>query len=201
MRDWLLFWRYHKDLTIVGQAGNGNQACKLAKELQPDVVLMDIRMPECDGIAATEIIVQENPKIKVLVLTTFDEDELIIKALKAGASGYLLKDTKSDRIAAGIQTILEGGILLGPSAASKVVSHLDVAAAPNTKARSHLEDKLSERKIEVLKLIGIGKTNSEIAETLHISEGTVKNYVSQIFEQLGLRDRVQAALIAQQELL
>jgi DNA-binding NarL/FixJ family response regulator len=192
---------YHKELEIVGRAGDGVEACRLARELKPDVVLMDIRMPNCDGITATETILRDNSAIKILVLTTFDEDDLIIKALKAGASGYLLKDTKSDRIAAGIQTVRDGGFLLGPSAASKVVSHLDLAPARNPAARLQLEDKLSERKIEVLKLIGQGKTNSEISETLHISEGTVKNYVSQIFEQLGVRDRVQAALIAQQELL
>ncbi len=192
---------YHKDLKIVGQASNGLEACALAKELKPDVILMDIRMPECDGITATETILLDNPNIKVLILTTFDEDDLIIKALKAGASGYLLKDTKSERIAAGIRTVLDGGVLLGPSAASKVVSRLDSAQPRESTMRLQLEDKLSDRKIEVLKLIGQGKTNAEIAEAIHISEGTVKNYVSQIFEQLGVRDRVQAALIAQQELL
>ncbi len=192
---------YHENLEIVGQASNGAETCVLAKELKPDVILMDIRMPECDGITATETILRENPSIKVLILTTFDDDELIIKALKAGASGYLLKDTKSDRIAAGIQTVLDGGVLLGPSAASKVVSRLNSAQRRASGKRSHLEGTLSERKIEVLKLVGQGRSNSEIAETLHISEGTVKNYVSQIFEQLGVRDRVQAALIAQKELL
>jgi len=192
---------YHKNLQIVGQASNGFEACQMARDLSPDVILMDIRMPECDGIEATERILSENPCIKVLVLTTFDEDDLIIKALKSGASGYLLKDTKSDRIAAGIQTVYEGGMLLGPAAAAKVVSRLGGGQPRNSALRAELENKLSERKIEVLKLIGQGKTNSEIAETLHITEGTVKNYVSQIFELLGVRDRVQAALIAQQELL
>jgi DNA-binding NarL/FixJ family response regulator len=192
---------YHKNLEIVGQAGDGVEACALARQLLPDVILMDIRMPELDGIAATATILKENPDTKVLVLTTFDEDDLIIQALKAGASGYLLKDTKSDRIAAGIQTVFDGGMLLGPSAGAKMVLRLDTAPPKNTAARSELENKLSERKIEVLKLIGQGKTNTEIAQILHITEGTVKNYVSQIFEQLGVRDRVQAALIAQQELL
>jgi len=193
---------YHKNLEIVGQASNGIEACDKARELNPDVVLMDIRMPECDGIAATEKITRENPAIKILVLTTFDEDDLIVKALKSGASGYLLKDTKSDRIAAGIQTVFDGGMLLGPAAAAKVLSHLNNAPPQrNSALRKELEDKLSERKIEVLKLIGQGKTNTEIADTLHITEGTVKNYVSQIFELLNVRDRVQAALIAQQELL
>jgi len=192
---------YHKELEIVGQASNGTEACSLAKELKPDVILMDIRMPDCDGIAATEAVLRENPNIKVLILTTFDEDDLIIKALKTGASGYLLKDSKSDRIAAGIQTVYDGGILLGPTAASKVVSRLDANHGRNSAIGLQLKEKLSERKIEVLKLIGQGKSNSEIAEEIHISEGTVKNYVSQIFEQLGVRDRVQAALIAQQELL
>lgn len=192
---------YHKELEIVGQACNGTEACSLAKELKPDVILMDIRMPDCDGIAATEAVLRENPNIKVLILTTFDEDDLIIKALKTGASGYLLKDSKSDRIAAGIQTVYDGGILLGPTAASKVVSRLDANRGRNSAVGLQLKEKLSERKIEVLKLIGQGKSNSEIAEEIHISEGTVKNYVSQIFEQLGVRDRVQAALIAQQELL
>ncbi len=192
---------YHADLEIIGQASNGNEACDQAKKLKPDVILMDIRMPELDGIAATEIIVRENPAVKILILTTFEEDDLIIKALKAGASGYLLKDANSERIASGIRTVFDGGMMLAPSAASKVVSHLHSGQKHNPAMRLQLEDKLSERKIEVLKLIGQGRSNSEIAEALHISEGTVKNYVSQIFEQLGLRDRVQAALIAQQELL
>jgi DNA-binding NarL/FixJ family response regulator len=192
---------YHKDLEIVGQASNGVEACALARELKPDVILMDIRMPERDGIAATQEILRENTHVKILVLTTFDEDDMIVKALKCGASGYLLKDTNSDRIAAGIHTVYSGGMLLDPVAASKVVSRLDTAGPRDPEMRLQLENKLSERKIEVLKLIGQGKSNTEIAETLHISEGTVKNYVSQIFEQLGVRDRVQAALIAQQELL
>jgi DNA-binding NarL/FixJ family response regulator len=193
---------YHQDLQIVGQASNGEEACKLAKELSPDVVLMDIRMPVCDGIAATQTIISENPNIKVLVLTTFDEEDLVIKAIKSGASGYLLKDTKSDRIAAAIHTVRDGGMVLSPTAATKVVSHLDAPRqAGDGSRRLELENKLSERKIAVLKLIGQGKSNTEIAETLHITEGTVKNYVSQIFDELGVRDRVQAALIAQQELL
>lgn len=192
---------YHEDLEIIGQAGNGNQACEQAKMLKPDVILMDIRMPELDGIAATESIVRDNPSIKILILTTFDEDDLIIKALKAGASGYLLKDTKSDQIASAIRTVFDGGMMLGPSAALKVVSSLDSGHKHNPSVRLQLEEKLSDRKIQVLKLIGQGKSNSEIAAEIHISEGTVKNYVSQIFEELGVRDRVQAALIAQQELL
>jgi len=190
---------YQKDLEIVGQAGDGKEACELAKSLKPDVILMDIRMPLCDGIAATEKILQENPEVKILVLTTFDEEALIIKALKAGASGYLLKDTKSDGIAQGIQTVYNGGLLLGPTVAGTVRSHL--SSPRSAEAGADLTQKLGERKVDVLRLIGQGKTNSEIAETLHISEGTVKNYVSQIFERLNVRDRVQAALIAKQELL
>ena len=190
---------YHPDIKVVGTACNGRQACKLAGSLNPDVILMDIRMPEMDGIAATEAILSEHPEIKVLVLTTFDEDDLIVNALKAGASGYLLKDTKSDRIAQAIQTVHGGGLILSPTAASKVVSQL--SAVRSIARRSDLKEKLSGRKLEVLKLIGQGKSNSEIAQVLYLSEGTVKNYVSQIFEQLGVRDRVQAALIAQQELL
>lgn len=119
--------------------------------------------------------------------------------MKAGASGYLLKDTKSDRIAQAIQTVHGGGLILGPSAALKVVTQLGAVRSPEK--RSELVEKLSDRKLEVLKLIGQGKSNTEIAQELFLSEGTVKNYVSQIFEQLGVRDRVQAAIIAQQELL
>ena len=156
-------------------------------------------MPGCDGIAATEIIHREDPSIKVLVLTTFDEDDLIVQALKAGASGYLLKDTRSEQIAAAVRTVSSGSTLLGPSAASKMVKHLNSGRSSIT--RSDLENKLSERKIAVLKLICQGKSNIEIAKSLNISEGTVKNYVSQIIEQIGVRDRTQAALVAQQELL
>lgn len=190
-----------KELQIVAQASNGAQACTLAKEVKPDVILMDINMPECDGITATSRILNDNPDVKILMLSSFDNDDLIVKALKAGASGYLLKDSKADRIAHGIQTVYDGGMLLGPTAALKVMARIDTPGERKRSMRAQLEEKLSERKIEVLKLIGQGKTNSEIAQTLFISEGTVKNYVSQIFEQLGVRDRVQAALIAQQELL
>ena len=197
-------WQVCCPVTRSRSRGSGEQrhrSVPACQEIKPDVILMDIRMPECDGIEATESILRENKNIKVLILTTFDEDELIIKALKAGASGYLLKDTKADGIAAGIQTVCNGGIYLGPSAALKIVSHLGSHGSRDPAVRLQLEDKLSERKIEVLKLIGQGKSNAEIAESIHISEGTVKNYVSKIFEQLGVRDRVQAALIAQQELL
>ncbi len=190
---------YDKELEIVGQANNGLEACALAKELKPDVILMDIRMPECDGITATAEILKENPAERVLILTTFDEDDLIIKVLKAGAAGYLLKDMRSDRIAAGIKTVYEGNVLLGLSTASKVVSHLDSDQKRHSEIGAKLKEKLSERR-GVKGRLAKAKATRNRRRRFHISEGTVKNYVSQIFEQLGVRDRVQAALIAQQEL-
>lgn len=190
---------YQNDLEILSQAAHGEEAIAMATYLNPDVILMDIRMPVCDGIQATKQIKTKSPHVKVLVLTTFDDDELVIQALQAGASGYLLKDTPSDQIASGIRSVYEGNMVLGPDAATKLVSQLNASARPQKK-QLDLHKLLTDREIEVLALIGKGKNNKEIATILSITEGTVKNHVSKIFGQIGARDRIQAAFIAQQEL-
>ena len=188
---------FQKDLQIVGQAAHGEEACAMVRDFKPDIVLMDIRMPICDGIVATRRILEENNAVRVLVLTTFDEDELIVQALKAGASGYLLKDTPSDKIASAIRSVFDGNTLLGPTVSKKVADQLGKAKIADTSILK-LKSLLTERELEVLNLIGLGRNNKEIAQTLNITEGTVKNHVSHIFSQIGARDRIQAALIAQQ---
>lgn len=184
------------DLEIVGQANNGQEAITITEQLQPDVILMDVRMPVCDGVKATREIHQRFPWIRVLVLTTFDEDEYIWESLQAGALGYLLKSTPSSQLATAIRTVYQGHSQLGPTIAQKVFSQLHPPVSP----KQNTHHALSERELEVLSLIGQGKNNREIAQTLYLTEGTVKNYVSQILSRLGLRDRTQAALWAKQNL-
>jgi DNA-binding NarL/FixJ family response regulator len=190
--------RYQKDLKIVGEAAHGEEAFAMTKDFKPDVVLMDIRMPLCNGIEATKKIVAHDRSVKVLVLTTFDDDELVVQALASGACGYLLKDTPSDQIADAIRTVFSGNTLLGPAAAAKVATYLTQAKLPSNSR--NLRKLLTNREIEVLILIGRGKNNKEIATALNIAEGTAKNHVSHIMAQIGARDRIQAALIAQEEL-
>lgn len=185
------------DLEVVGQAKNGHEAIALAKTLQPHVVLMDVRMPVCDGVQATREIHQHYPWIRILVLTTFDDDEYILQSLQVGALGYLLKRTSPQQIAVAIRSVAQGYSQLGPTIALKVFSQLK----PSPPVPNFCHDLLSKREIEVLKLIGQGKNNQEIAQELYLSEGTVKNYVTQILNKLEMRDRIQAALWAQKNLL
>jgi DNA-binding NarL/FixJ family response regulator len=186
-----------EDLEIIGQGNDGQEAIALTEELQPDVILMDVRMPICDGVVATREIHQRFPWIRILVLTTFDEDEYIWKSLQAGALGYLLKSTPSTQLATAIRTLHQGHSQLGPTIAPKVFGQLNPPAAIK---QSNCHQLLSERELQVLTLIGQGKNNREIAKTLYLTEGTVKNYVSQILARLHLRDRTQAALWAKQNL-
>src|SRR6185437_6434484 len=190
---------YQKDLSVVAQAAHGEEAIALARDFQPDVILMDIRMPVFDGITATETIRRNNPDVKILVLTTFDEEQLVVRALQAGASGYVLKDTPSDQIAGAIRAVHSGTAPMSPVAMARIVANLSAARA-STRSLD-LKKLLTNREIEVLKLIGDGKNNKEIATLLNITEGTVKNHVTHIFAQIGARDRVEAAIIAQQHLL
>lgn len=184
-----------EDLEIVGQASHGFEAIALTQTLQPDVILMDVRMPICDGVVATGEIHQRFPWIRILVLTTFDEDEYIWKSLQAGALGYLLKSTPSGQLATAIRTLHQGHCQLGPTIAPKVFAQLQ---PPGIKQNPNYH--LTERESEVLKLISQGKNNREIAQMLYLTEGTVKNYVTQILGRLGLRDRTQAALWAKENL-
>ena len=191
-------------IEVVGTATNGHEALERAQDLQPDVILMDLRMPVMDGVAATKQIRGQLPNCKVLMLTTFDDEEYIIDALRAGASGYLLKDIPAQDLAKAIQAVHTGIYQLDPSVASKVVASLtgSLPAPPPVHPRPAIPplagNELTSREIEVLRLIAQGATNREIASRLIISEGTVKNHISSILNRLGLRDRTQAAIYARE---
>jgi DNA-binding NarL/FixJ family response regulator len=184
------------DLEIVGQAQNGVKAIELARLLEPEVILMDIRMPVCDGIQALQQILNEKPTMKVIMLTTFDDDSMIADSLRIGACGYLLKDTDSVKIAAAIKLASQGLALLNAPVLKKLSRGLSVKSG----SKSSILSKLSAREIEVLRLLGQGKNNKQIAALLFLTEGTVKNYVSRIFDLLGVRNRHEASTIAQQQL-
>jgi DNA-binding NarL/FixJ family response regulator len=186
------------DLEIVGEACDGRQAVDLARELKPDVVLMDIRMPEMDGIEATRLITSADGDevTRVLMLTTFDLNEYVYEALRAGASGFLLKDTPPEQLAAGIRVVASGEALLAPTITKRLIQ--EFAHAPPVERPSppaSFED-LTARELEVFKLIARGLSNAEIAEELVVSETTVKTHVARLLMKLGLRDRVQAVVLA-----
>jgi DNA-binding NarL/FixJ family response regulator len=188
-----------EDLCVVGQAENGQEAWELAQQLQPDVILMDVRMPICNGVEATQKIHQHYPWMRILMLTTFDEDDYIWQSLQAGALGYLLKSTPSEQLAIAIRSLQQGYSQLGPTIAPKVFAQINplLAASPDRSGAAEL----SPRERDVLQLIGQGYSNREISDRLHISAGTVKNHVTQILSKLRLRDRTQAALWSIQNLL
>ncbi|HEY9727585.1 MAG TPA: response regulator transcription factor [Chroococcales cyanobacterium] len=184
------------DLQVVGEAENGQNAIALVETLQPDVVLMDIRMPVMDGVAATREIFRRFPDTKILVLTTFDDDEYVSEALRYGASGYLLKDTPSEELANAIRGVHKGYTQLGPGLIEKVMAKVSAPAPMTTVTPPSGWEELTPREREVLRLIAHGASNREIAQALHISEGTVKNHVTNILSRLNLRDRTQAAIFA-----
>ncbi|WP_413171488.1 response regulator [Anabaena azotica] len=184
------------DLEIVGEAENGEIAIHLVQELQPDVVLMDIRMPIMDGVAATKTIQTRFPATKVLVLTTFDDDQYIKAALQNGAMGYLLKDTPSEELAVAIRAVNKGFSQLSPGIVKKLLTQFPATAPDPEKSIPPSLVELTPREKEVLRLIANGASNREIAHTLYISEGTVKNHVTNILGRLNLRDRTQAAILA-----
>ncbi len=181
---------------VIDTAVDGQEAVEKAGALSPDIVLMDVRMPVMDGIAATKRIRQQLPHCRVLMLTTFDDDEYIVKSLQAGACGYLLKDMPSDDLAQAVQLAHAGIYQIAPSVAGKLVGRLDAGAVPDPLPTPPPNLDLTSRELDVLRLIATGATNREIAQQLSISEGTVKNHVSNILSRLGLRDRIQAALFA-----
>ncbi len=184
------------DIEVAGEASTGGEAVALASELRPDVVLMDIRMPDLDGIEATRRILADSPepKPRVLILTTFDLDEYVYDALCAGASGFLLKDAPEHLLTSGIRTVGQGDALLSPSITRRLIAQFAAARAGRRPAE-HLSD-LTQRELEVLRSLATGLSNSEIAETLTVSETTVKTHVTRILMKLGLRDRVQAVVYA-----
>ncbi|SDL52479.1 two component transcriptional regulator, LuxR family [Geodermatophilus siccatus] len=184
------------EVEVVGEAGNGHQALERAAALQPDVVLMDLHMPVLDGIAATRRLKVEQPGVRVLALTTFDDDEDVFAALRAGALGYLLKDVSSDRLVEAVLSAARGESVLQPSVAAKVVARFaQLDDAPRSRPQP-LVVPLSDRELDVLRLLADGRSNREIATALFLAEGTVKNHVTNVLGKLGARDRTQAALRA-----
>jgi DNA-binding NarL/FixJ family response regulator len=188
------------DLEITGEAENGQEALQLIGQLQPDVVLMDMRMPVMDGVAATREIQKHFAKVKVLVLTTFDDNEYVTAALQNGAMGYLLKDTPSEELAVAIRAVHKGYTQLGPGIVKKLLKQFPQNWAIQETTTPAILTELTPREKEVLKLIASGANNREIAQQLYISEGTVKNYVTNILNRLNLRDRTQAAIFANSHL-
>ncbi|CAL9475875.1 response regulator [Streptomyces sp. enrichment culture] len=185
------------DMTVVGEAANGAAAVRLTEELAPDVVVMDVRMPELDGIAATRIITGRENAPKILVLTTFDLDAYVFDALRAGASGFLLKDVHPAELLQGIRVVASGESVLAPSATRRLIGHY--ASGPSAAAPVGSTpdlDRLTGSQRTVLTLVASGLTNAEIAEHLGITVGTVKSHVNAVLRKLGLRDRVQATILA-----
>jgi DNA-binding NarL/FixJ family response regulator len=185
--------RADSEIDVVGEAGDGEEAVALARELKPDVVLMDVRMPKLDGIAATRLLLQEEDAPRVLVLTTFDLDEYVYGALHAGASGFLLKDAPEEQLAAAIRVAADGGALFSAGVTRRLIeryAQLGTAAPPRGL------DELSPRELEVLRLIARGNSNAEVAAQLVLSEHTVKTHVARILQKLDLRDRTQAVIVA-----
>ncbi len=178
-------------IEVVGQAVDGLDVVQKAVSIKPDVVLMDLKMPNVDGIEATRRIVGENPDIKVLVLTTFDTDTLVLQALRAGASGYVLKDSQVEAVVSSILAVLSGERVMASAVANRVIGMLSGATNPK-----EFYDGLTGREVEILKLIAIGQANKQVARRLNISEKTVRNHVSNIYEKLQIYDRSQAVLYA-----
>ncbi|MCO5192435.1 MAG: response regulator transcription factor [Anaerolineae bacterium] len=195
LRTLLSVW---PDLAVVGEASNGEEAIEQAQLLRPDVVLMDLRMPVLDGVAATQRIRQAVPDSQVIVLTTFDDDEYVFEGLRAGAVGYLLKDVSSTKLVEAIRSAARGETFLQPSVAAKVVAEFTRLSQSAETRPQPLVEPLSNREMEILEILATGASNKEIAAQLFIAEGTVKNHVTNILGKLGVRDRTQAALKAKE---
>ena len=184
------------DMEVVGEAADGAEAVELALQLTPDVVLMDIRMPGLDGLEATRRLVRSAPSsVRVLVLTTFDLDEYVYEAIRAGASGFLVKDVPPAELAHGVRTVAAGEALLAPTVVRRLLEEFVRRPPPGSQTPAELEE-LTERELEVLKLVASGRSNAEIASDLVVSETTIKTHVTHVFQKLNLRDRVQAVVLA-----
>lgn len=183
----------HQDMQVIGEARDGAEVVELAASLQPDVILMDVRMPGINGIEATRRIHRTSPHIRILVLTVFDDDTLVFPVIRAGASGYLLKNTEQDELLRAIRTVANGGAIFSPGIAQKVLGYLN---APQPNAPQESFDELTPREREILELIAQGKTNPEIATTLNLSSKTVSNYISNVLLKLHAADRAKLMLMA-----
>ena len=185
------------EVEVVGEAGDGQQALQLAAQLRPDVILMDLKMPVLDGVAATRKLRVQQPACRIVALTTFEDDELVFEVLRAGAVGYLLKDAPVERLIEATLAAARGESVLQPSVAAKVLGELSRLSAQPTATPTVL-DRLSERERDVLRLLARGASNKEIAAALYLAEGTVKNHVTNILAKLEVDDRTQAALRARE---
>ncbi|HEY2938096.1 MAG TPA: response regulator transcription factor [Gaiellaceae bacterium] len=184
-----------KDIDVVGEAADGHEALALARELEPDVVLMDVRMPDLDGIEATQRLLESNRSPRVLMLTTFDLSEYVYQAMKAGASGFLLKDVRPEQLAEAVRVVAAGEALLAPAITRRLIEEFVHRPPPGARAPAELAQ-LTDRELEVLKLVAQGHSNAQLAATLFLSEATVKTHVTHILAKLNLRDRVQAVVLA-----
>jgi DNA-binding NarL/FixJ family response regulator len=199
MRDGLrVLLELESDFEVVGEAENGAEALEAYRQLKPDVILMDIRMPVMDGVEATRRLRESDSNSKVIILTTFDDNEYVFEGLRAGALGYLLKDVSGDELSDAIRKVAAGGSMIEPSVARKVVAEFARLAPATPEATEELIEPLSAREIEILKLVSQGLTNREIANKLFLAEGTVKNYVTSILQKIDARDRTQAAIRARE---
>ena len=181
-----------KEMEILGTAYNGEEAIALTNQHTPDLVLMDLKMPIMNGITATRKIKQTSPDTKILILTTYDDDEWLFDALRVGADGYLLKDTPPEDLLKAIHGTITGKAYIDPNITSKVIKNVSRATSPKNKTIYNL----SPREQEILKLIAQGLSNADIADRLYLSEGTIRNYTSNLFQKLGVSDRTQAAVVA-----
>ena len=183
-------------ISVIGTTENGKKVMEFLKKEKPDVILMDIRMPEMDGVQCTKAIKERYPEVKIIILTTFDDDEFVFSALKYGASGYLLKGISMDELDKAIHTVYKGGAMINPEIATKVVEQFSEMAQSNYDIMieaQNVED-ITEAEWDIIKLVGWGLSNREIADKVMLSEGTVRNYISTILSKLNLRDRTQLAI-------
>jgi DNA-binding NarL/FixJ family response regulator len=196
IRDGLeLLIKLEKDMDVIGLAQDGSEAVEMTASLNPDLVLMDLKMPGMNGVEATRRIIRDHPEVKVLVLTTYNDDEWVFDAIKAGASGYLLKDTPREKVIEAIRGTLSGKAFIDPVVTKKIIEEI---ANQNIKSSTIITEKLTPREIEILQLLCHGFSNQEISNRIFLSEGTVRNHISSILFKLGVSDRTQAVVIALQ---